>query len=87
MPTRTFIFWSRGSGLAMETLGGGNAGPADPGQTFQETLHVEGNRYPLLLPSMDPAGDIWFWDYVDRRRRRQVFPDPGSRCRWNRQSR
>ena len=61
---RNFYFLEQGRGLAMETLNGGNAGPADPGQTFQDTLHIEGNRYPLLLPAMDPAGDLWFWDYV-----------------------
>ncbi len=61
---RNIYFLEPGRGLAMETLNGGNAGPADPGQSFQDTLHFEGNRYALLLPSMNPAGDLWFWDYV-----------------------
>ena len=61
---RNVYFLEQGRGLVMEMLNGGNAGPADPGQTFQDTLHVEDNRYPLLLPAMNPAGDLWFWDYV-----------------------
>ncbi len=54
-----------GSGLAMETFGGGNAGPADDGNTYRETLHFEGNHYALAALFSKPLGDIWFWDYVE----------------------
>ena len=61
---RNVYYLERGSGLAMQTAGGGSAGPADPGQTYGERLHFEENRCALLLPTMDPEGDLWFWDYV-----------------------
>jgi subtilisin family serine protease len=61
---RNIYYLERGSGLAMEEEGSGNAGPADPGQTFKDTLHFEENRIALLLASMAPAGDLWFWDYI-----------------------
>ena len=61
---RNIFYLERGSGLAMEEEGSGNAGPADPGQTFKDTIHVEENRIALLLASMNPAGDLWFWDYI-----------------------
>ena len=50
-------------GLAMQTLAAG--APAGAGnQAFSEELHFEENHFPLLLAGMDPAGDVWFWDYV-----------------------
>jgi len=61
---KNIYFLEKGRGLAMETVSGGSAGAADPNQSFLDTLHFEGNRYALLIPSMDPAGDLWFWEYV-----------------------
>ena len=61
---KNVYFLEKGRGRAMETAGGGSAGAADPNQTYGEALHFEGNRYALLIPAMDPAGDLWFWDYV-----------------------
>ncbi len=60
---KNVYFLEKGSGLPMKTLSGGGAGAAGM-QSFMDTLHFEGNRYPLLNAAMDPAGDIWFWDYV-----------------------
>ncbi len=60
---RNVFFLERGNGLTMETIGGGSAGPVS-GQTYKDDRHFEENHYSLLLPSMDPAGDLWFWDYV-----------------------
>ncbi len=61
---RNVYFLERGLGLAMETIDGGNAGAANGIQSFKETLHFEGNQYALVGSTMDPAGDLWFWDYV-----------------------
>jgi hypothetical protein len=71
---KNIYFLERGRGQAMETVGGGNAGPADGNQTFTETLHFEDNRFPLLISSMDPLGDIWFWDYVVAGSSPKLFP-------------
>ncbi|MBN2346832.1 MAG: S8 family serine peptidase [Candidatus Aminicenantes bacterium] len=61
----TNVFWlERGGGLAMETIGGGNAGPADPGQAFGERLHFEENRHALTALFSEGDADIWLWDYV-----------------------
>ncbi len=61
---KNVYFLEGGNGLAMQTVRGGNAGTADSGQSYVDSPHFEGNQYPLLISSMDPAGDIWFWDYV-----------------------
>jgi subtilisin family serine protease len=61
---RNIYFLEQGRGLAMETASGGNAGAAPENQSYKDILHFEDNRYVLLLPSMDPAGDLWFWDYI-----------------------
>ena|GEM_PF-2388820 len=71
---RNVYFLEKGRGRAMETLSGGSAGAADPNQSFLDTLHFEGNRYALLLSSMDPAGDLWFWDYVVAGGGAKTFP-------------
>ncbi len=69
------VFWlERGSGLAMETFVGGNAGPAPDGSTYKESIHFEGNRYAFLAPSSKPLGDIWFWDYVEAGAGAKSFP-------------
>ena len=61
---RNVYYLEKARGRAMETASGGSAGAGDPEQSFRDTLHFEGNQYSLLLPSMDPEGDLWFWDYV-----------------------
>jgi len=71
---RNIYFLERGSGLAMETVSGGNAGTTSGNQSYKDTLHFEGNLYALLLPSMDPAGDLWFWDYVIAGSAAKLFP-------------
>ncbi len=59
------VFWlERGSGLFMETVGAGSAGPATPGQTYRESLHFEENRYALTALFKSAKDDIWLWDYV-----------------------
>ncbi len=57
-------YLERGSGLAMRQIRGIGSGPAADGQSFRETTHFEGNRHALMLPALDPLGDVWFWDYV-----------------------
>ncbi len=60
---RNVYFLERGNGLGMEAISGGSAGPVS-GQSYIDSRHFEGNQYAVLLSSMDPAGDLWFWDYV-----------------------
>ena len=71
---RNVYFLDKGPGRAMEMLNGGNAGTAAPDQSYRETLHFEGNRYALMLPSMDPAKDLWFWDYIVAGSAAKPFP-------------
>ncbi len=74
------VFWlERGSGLAMEAVGGGNAGPADPGQTFKETLHFEENHYRAAARLQNPAGDHLVLGLCRGRRRSQIVPHRSSR--------
>jgi hypothetical protein len=59
------VYWlERGSGLAMETVNAGNAGPADAGQTYRESLHFEEDHYAMTGVFSSPTADIWLWDYV-----------------------
>ncbi len=60
---RNVYYLEPGSGLAMGRVGAGSSGSAG-GQSFLDTRHFEQDRYPLLIASMDPAGDLWFWDFV-----------------------
>ena len=60
---RNVYFIEHGRGLAMESVTVASAAGVDH-LTYGETAHFEQNRYPLLIAGMDPAGDIWFWDYV-----------------------
>ncbi|MDY0297780.1 MAG: C25 family cysteine peptidase [Acidobacteriota bacterium] len=60
---RNVYFLEHGRGVAMEAATAASAAGADH-LTYTERTHFEQNRYPLLIAGMDPAGDIWFWDYV-----------------------
>lgn len=69
------VFWlEHGSGLAMEVIGAGNAGPADPGQSFRETIHFEENHYAATALFSSPKDDIWLWDYVEGGGAAKSFP-------------
>ena len=69
------VFWlEQGSGLAMETMGSGNAASADPGQSFREALHFEENHYAATALFSDPKDDIWLWDYVEGGGSTKSFP-------------
>lgn len=69
------VFWlTKGPGLAMATIGAGNAGTADPGQSFRESLHFEENHYAATAIFSDPADDIWLWDYVEGGGETKSFP-------------
>jgi len=59
------IYWlEQGKGLALKSVKGGTAVPADPNQTFLESRHYEENYYeaPSLFTKSDD--DIWFWDFI-----------------------
>ncbi len=60
---RNVYYLEPGTGRAMGRVGAGSSGSAG-GQSFLDSRHFEQDRYPLLISSMDPAGDLWFWDYV-----------------------
>jgi hypothetical protein len=73
--TEQNVFWlDQSSGLAMDTIGGGNAGPADPSQSFRETLHFEENHYAAAALFSNPKDDIWLWDYVEGGGSAKSFP-------------
>lgn len=35
-----------------------------PATSFTDKIVLEEDRYPLILISSDPAGDLWAWDYL-----------------------
>ncbi|HOW80542.1 MAG TPA: S8 family serine peptidase, partial [Verrucomicrobiota bacterium] len=61
---KNVYFIERGSGLAMEAVSGGNAGPAPDGQSYAETLTFKESHY--FLPSQDKGklADDWMWEVV-----------------------
>ncbi len=68
------VYWlERGSGRSMQTIHGGNAGPAPEGQTYRETLQFAENHY--FLPSLKniTLADNWFWDYIVAGNRSRSF--------------
>jgi len=60
---RNVYFLEPGSGRRILGMSLPGAVAVD-GQSFADALHFEENRYPLLISALDPAGDIWFWDWV-----------------------
>lgn len=69
------VFWlEQGSGLGMEGISAGNAGPADAGQSFRETIHFEENHYALTALFSNPKDDFWLWDYVEGGGSAKSFP-------------
>jgi hypothetical protein len=59
------IYWlEQGSGLALATVDGGTAAPADASQTFNDTSHFEENHYPLPSLFSKPDDDFWLWDFI-----------------------
>jgi hypothetical protein len=69
------VFWlTKGPGVTMATISAGNAGAADPGQSFRESLHFEENQYAATAIFSDPTDDIWLWDYVEGGGETKSFP-------------
>jgi hypothetical protein len=59
------IYWlEQGSGLALATVNGGTAAPADANQTFNATCHYEENHIPLTSLFTKSEDDFWLWDLV-----------------------
>ncbi len=61
---KNVFYIERGSGLAMDTVSGGNAGPAPDGQTYAETLRFTAGKYFLPSQDKDRLADDWMWEVV-----------------------
>jgi len=71
---RNVFFLEKGPGLAMDSLSAAGMVDAADNLSFRDTLHFEENHYQLLLSTLDPAGDLWFWEYVSAGNGEKIFP-------------
>ncbi len=69
------VYWlERGLGLVMETVSGGNAGPAASSQMFNQSAQYEKDRMPLTSLFFGAEDDFWFWDFIEAGAEVKVFP-------------
>src|SRR5690606_29814633 len=61
---RNVYYIERGSGLAMDAVSGGNAGPTPDGQSYPETLTFKESHYFLPSSESGKLADDWMWEVV-----------------------
>jgi hypothetical protein len=77
------IYWlekGKGSRMTSVYINNGSSLPANPGQTFTDTLHCEEDHYALTALFTDPQDDFWLWDYIQggQAGREFTLPSPGA---------
>ncbi|MEW6358025.1 MAG: C25 family cysteine peptidase [Planctomycetota bacterium] len=48
----------------MPVVRGNGPGPAAPGASFKDTVHLEKDVFPATGFFTDPEADFWMWDYI-----------------------
>jgi hypothetical protein len=62
---RESVYWLRlGQGLQIANRRGSDPPPSGASSTSRETLAIEKDVRPLVLMSLDPDGDFYFWDFL-----------------------